>query len=209
MIADIIIGVIVLLSMITGFKNGLANTLAHTLGWIAAIICGVAFDKDAQQLLNDNTGLYDYLTDVLKEKANESLSDPAVTGEGIPDALIALRNSAADALAVNAADAAFTVIAFLLVVAGVRLITFIFCHLFSKKHNEGFIGLIDGFLGLVVGLIRGALLSLLLLSLVCPLLTVTSPDLAELIISSMDGSYVSEFLYDKNILLELVNTFKA
>lgn len=213
MIVDIIIGIMVLISMIIGFRNGLASTMAHTLGWIAAIICGIVFDKDAQRILNENTGLHEYLTKTLTQKANEAADDPAVTGEGIPDALMELKNgfihSVAETAGTSAADAAFTVISFLLVVICVRLVTFIFCRLFSKKHNDGVIGFFDGVLGLGIGLVRGVLLALLFLGLICPVLTVASPGLAELIMSGMDDSYVSEFLYNKNILLELINVFKA
>lgn len=212
MVIDIILGIIVLLSMIIGFKNGITNTLAHTIGWVIAVVCGIIFDKDAQQLARDNTEIYEFLKKSITEKANETVNDPVINGDGVPDVFLEIRKNFVSTVVEDggtaAADIAFSIICFLAIVIAVRLITFIFCHLFSKKHNEGIAGFFDGVLGLLMGAVRGGIFVLLFLGLIFPVMTVVSPELAQMITDSLQTSYVAGFLYDNNIFMDLLNVFK-
>ncbi len=212
MAIDIILGIIVLVSMIIGFKKGLAVTLTHTLGWVVAIICGVCLGKPVQGILKEKTGIYDSINDTLIEKANEAANDPVVNGDAVPEAFVAIRKNllgtVVDSAGTAVVDIAYTVICFLLIVLAARLVTFVFCFLFSKKHNDGAAGFFDGVLGLLMGAARGVLLALLFLGLVFPFLAITSPELARTITDSLDSSYVAGYLYDNNILMDLLTLFK-
>ena len=212
MVIDIILGIIVLISMIIGFKNGIFNTLAHTVGWVIAIGCGIFFDKDAQALIRNNTSIYEFIKNSIEEKANETLADPVVNGDAVPDVFMDIRNNFISTVVENcaqqAADISFSIICFIAIVIAVRIVTFIFCALFSKKHNDGVIGFFDGVLGMLMGVIRGGLLVLLFLGLIFPLMTVISPEFAQIITDNLESSYVAGFLYDNNILMDLLNVFK-
>jgi hypothetical protein len=97
-----------------------------------------------------------------------------------------------------------TVIAFLLVVFGVKLVVALLIRLFSRKYHRGVIGFMDGLGGLLFGGVRGIIYVLLLFALLIPVLGVIWPGVSEWVSQAIDQGQLANLLYNNNVLLILV-----
>jgi hypothetical protein len=79
----------------------------------------------------------------------------------------------------------------------------LFSSLFSKKHNDGIIGFLDGSFGLIAGAIKGLLLIFILLALLVPVISLSS---GNGLASALEASRIAGTLYDNNYLLLIVKT---
>ena len=107
-------------------------------------------------------------------------------------------------LAASVTSILLTIISFLTIVIGIKVVCFLLSHLLSKKHNDGIVGFFDGFMGFIFGAVRGLLLVFLFFTILVPLLSLVLPDFSAAILTSMDQSRLAHYLYEENILLILV-----
>lgn len=210
---DVIIAIIVIFTVVQGYRRGFVHTFIHTVGWILAVVLGFVWYPHVIKFLKGKTGFYDSVHGKIAERVaenTENAADSAITGipEVIRDLLDKTIDSAANAIAVSVSDSLtnliFNILGFLAVAAVIKLFLMTLTFLFSKEKNGGFIGGVDGFFGLLAGALKGVILVYILLALMVP---VTSLSGSTFLIGQLDGSLLGSYLYDNNLILRLVKGF--
>ena len=207
---DGLIVIIVIFAIIQGYRRGFVHTFIHTVGWILAVVLGFIWYPDVIGFLKEKTGFYDAIRERIAERVAENAgntADSVMTGipEVIRDLLDKAIDSATNAIAVslseNLTSLIFNIIGFLAVAAAIKLFLMTLTFLFSKEKNDGFIGGIDGFFGLLAGALKGVILIYILLAFMVP---VTSLSGSSFLIDQLDGSVLGSYLYDNNLILRMV-----
>jgi uncharacterized membrane protein required for colicin V production len=207
---DGLIVIIVIFAIIQGYRRGFVHTFIHTVGWILAVVLGFIWYPHVIGFLKEKTGFYDAIRERIAERVAENAgntADSVMTGipEVIRDLLDKAIDSATSAIAVslseNLTSLIFNIIGFLAVAAAIKLFLMTLTFLFSKEKNDGFIGGIDGFFGLLAGALKGVILIYILLALMVP---VTSLSGSSFLIDQLDGSVLGSYLYDNNLILRMV-----
>ncbi|MEG0829423.1 MAG: CvpA family protein [Anaerovoracaceae bacterium] len=211
MVLDIIILIIMVATMVFGFRKGFIYTFSHTLGWIGALIGGFILSPILKKWLIENTQFQAFIKDFLLDKFNASTGSLATSSQTVPSIIGGGVNPAID----NATNAftetltglILTLVSFLIILIVIKLILFLITIVISKKRNPGFIGFFDGFLGLIAGMIKGVIFVFVFLALIIPFANMTSLLSTELIVSTLDSSYFARTLYDNNFVVLLVTDF--
>ena len=210
---DGIIVIIVISTIIIGFRQGFIHTFIHTIGWVLAMILGFVWYPFVRDSLKEKTNFYDSIHGKITERIAGNAgnaADSAMTGipEVIRDLLDKAVDSATNAIATTMADnltnLIFNILGFLVVAFAIKLILMALTILFSKEKNNGFIGGVDGFFGLLAGALKGMILVYILLALMVP---VTSLTASSFLIDQLDGSVLGSYLYDNNLILKLIKGF--
>ncbi len=210
---DGIIVIILVFTVIQGFRHGFVHTFIHTIGWILAVVMGFVWYPHVIKFLKEKTDYYDSVHAKIADKFAEnagSATDSAMTG--IPEVIRGLLDKAVDsatnAAALSFADSLsnliFNIIGFLIVAMVIKLALFLLTLLFSKKKNEGIMGGIDGILGLLAGALKGAILVYVLMALLVPITSLSS---GTFLMDQLDGSVLGSYLYDNNLILSVVKGF--
>lgn len=190
MICDIVLGIILLLSMFSGIKKGFTATLLNFFNWFVSIIIAFLFYDKVKEFLIINTSMLKNLT-----KSTYHML-PTIFDE------IILNNKENSAVAI--AEFLLAVISFLIIIAIIKLISYLISLLFSKKHHSGIISFTDSLLGLGIGLIRGVVICLLLLILLIPILNFIWPEVSTMVTDNMNESYLASLIYMDNPLLTIL-----
>lgn len=210
---DGIIVIILIFAVVQGFRRGFVRTFIHAVGWILAVVLGFVWYPYILDFLKDKTGYYDSVRGKIAERVTEnagSAADSAMLGipEVIRDLLDKAIDSAANTIAAtiseSLANLLFNIIAFLAAAFAIKLILLAITLLFSKERHSGFIGGMDGFLGLFAGALRGIILIYILLALMVP---VTSLSGSSFLMDQLDGSVLGSYLYDNNLILKAIKGF--
>lgn len=209
-ILDIIVVAIMLLSTIWGARKGFVLTVISFMQWFVCLIAGFVFCTMMKGFLIDNTTIDDSINQYLLEQMGGSITDTS-TYQALPDLFSKPVSEATDQFVYGASasitSVLLTVISFLIIVFGMKIIAFLMARIFSRKYHDGAVGFVDGFLGFVFGLIRGALLVFLFFALLVPILGLIMPESAEAIIKAMETSNIADYLYNDNFLLIIVRDF--
>lgn len=205
---DIVIAVIFVLSTAHGYRKGFVRTFIHTAGWLLAIILGFAWYPRVEAFLIENTNLYNIVNEKIQGRVTEqgtSIVDPV--SDNIPTILKGVIDTAEDAVTSVLTDGLsgflFHMISFLAIVIFIRLIFLLISSLLSKKHHDGLIGFIDGFLGLLAGALKGIILIFILLALMVPAISLYSGDF---LVNGLAESRVAYTLYDNNLILLIIKS---
>lgn len=205
MIFDIIILIILVLTMVFGFRRGFVYSFMHTLGLIGSLVAAFLFRKPVQGLISDNTMLDENFYNTIFENVASSLNSVLGPADTLPLIITDKINSAADdtaaMIAQNLTDFALQIISFFAIFIVVKLLCYIIISIFSRRNNEGFVGFFDGLLGLISGFIKGILITFVFLALLAPGMNLMSPASAEIFMTALDNSYIAKTLYDANFLL--------
>lgn len=206
-IMDMITIAILLASTVLGARKGFALTMVSFMQWFVCIICGFIFCGRMKDLLMDYTELDESIAAMIKDHIQTTIEESS-TYHALPDLFGGFMESQAETAAGSTAEAItsslLTVIAFLAVVFGIKIIAFAIVRLFSRRYNEGLTGVVDGFLGFLFGIARGLILILVFYALLVPVLSLLWPGLSEAITGAIDDAYLAKLLYDENVLLILV-----
>ncbi|MCQ4636612.1 CvpA family protein [Anaerovorax odorimutans] len=213
MFLDIIVAVILILTMVSGFRKGFIYTFTHTLGWLGAMVAAFIFSSPLRQLASERTQIDEQIYRAFYDKlslSSDSLSAstdtfPLILGKGIDTAA----TEAADAIAARLTELTMTVLCFLAILLAVKVILFFLTIALSKRQNKGFTGFLDGLLGLVAGMIRGIIFVFIFLALLLPVVNLVSPASTQLILDSLDASYFSRTLYDSNFIVLVIGDLLA
>ena len=87
LIPDIIIGLLILLSIITGYAKGFIRTFLHAIGWILSIVLAFVWSPKVQEWLLAHTKVYDNMNELLTDKFADSVPGTAATFNMLPKAL--------------------------------------------------------------------------------------------------------------------------
>ncbi len=142
----------------------------------------------------------------------DSLTDTATKLFGKTDDLLDFLkshvDSASQTISQNVADKItallMSIIAFFVIVFAAKLFCGLITVLMSKKYHEGVTGFLDGMGGLCFGIIRGAIIILLIFVALIPIIAMVSHDNSSLITEQLSTSKVAEFIYNKNFLLKFM-----
>ena len=205
MIFDIIILIILVLTMVFGFRRGFVYSFIHTLGLIGSLAAALIFRKPVQGLIAERTMLDENLYNTIFDNVSTSLNSILGPTDTLPLILTTKINNAADdtaaAVAQGLTDFALQVISFFAIFIVVKLLCYIIISIFSRRNNDGFVGFFDGLLGLIAGFIKGILIVFVFLALLAPGMNLMSPASAEIFMTALDNSYIAKTLYDANFLL--------
>lgn len=205
MIFDILILIILVLTMVFGFRRGFVYSFIHTLGLIGSLVAAFIFARPAQKLLSENTQLDENFYNTIFDNVASSLDSMLTPADTLPLILStkvdAAANDTAAIIAQNLTDFATLIISFLAIFIVIKLICYIIISIFSRRNNDGFVGFFDGLLGLIAGLIKGVLIVFVFLALLAPGMNLMSPASAEILMTALENSYIAKTLYDANFLL--------
>lgn len=85
-ILDICLGIILVLSMIVGYRKGFTESFLHTIGWILAIILGFVWTPTVASILKESTGMEENLRRTLTERLSvlgANIGDTISSGMGV------------------------------------------------------------------------------------------------------------------------------
>ena len=206
-IMDIIVLAIILFSTIFGARKGFAAAVSSFMQWFLCIALGFFFNDTVKEILRDYTELDESIHRVISEQLSARIEEsptsrtlPDLIGDFLKDSPESFGNAAAEPIC----SALMSVIAFLAVVFGIKVLCALIMFLFSRKHNDGVTGFIDGFLGFLFGMARGLLLALLGFAVLVPVLGLLLPESAQPLIYAIEHSDIASVFYNENVLLILV-----
>ncbi|GHU69363.1 hypothetical protein AGMMS49983_22320 [Clostridia bacterium] len=204
MFFDILILIIIIACAVFGFHNGLLISLSRLGGWIGAVIVAFLFHKDVGAWLIEHTSFYERITERTLKVCDGFVANAQSTSD---NAVAKLGESLAAEAADKIAAHVWTIVVFVGVILGIKLILFVLTLFLSKKYHDGFIGGIDGFVGLLFGLFQAIVAILVVFALILPIAYTTSVKTHDFIDREMDKSIVAELIYENNPLLEVIDGF--
>ena len=86
-------------------------------------------------------------------------------------------------------------------IVAIVIIFSVLTFLISRRTRDGIVGGIDGFGGLIFGLLQGVIAVVLIVALLVPIAHVVSPEVYSYITVNMNNSNFAKFLYENNPLL--------
>jgi len=209
LILDICLGIILLLSVIVGYRKGFTEAFLHTIGWILAIVLGFVWTPAVAAFLRSNTPMEESLRTIF----NERLAQAGAEGQegllsGIPEILSDYFSDAVSVIQSNTVEnlvgIIMTILALLCIILVIKLIFFLITLLFSKKKRGGIIAFSDGMLGLAFGAVKGMLFICILLAFFLPLANFFQSDV---LIDQLYESTYAIRIYDNNPIFLLTQIF--
>lgn len=182
-------------------------------------INGILFTKSHTNIQNGNLdggflGLPDLFnfSDIqanpIYNKIAEFLGDADNLTNGLPDFLKKPVESATESISIAVADKAtdliMGILAFFLIIFGLKLLFGLITLLLSKKYRRGAVGCVDGLGGLTFGLIRGVIIVLLVFMVLVPVVAMVNQDFSQQITDQINTSQIAPYIYNKNILLKIM-----
>ena len=100
-----------------------------------------------------------------------------------------------------------SIIAFIIIFLGSMIVIKLLIFALSKKDKDDAIGIINGFFGACMGLVRGAFAVCLVMLALFPILTYLDPNAASPIVAGIRESFVAKLLYDHNPISMVFDMF--
>lgn len=208
MILDIIIGLVVLVSCIVGYKCGLASMLSHLGSWLVATVLAFILCSPLKIYLCQSTGIDEYFYAKFAQRLTpQSSGRLGPIPDLFKDEIASARSHFVNATATQLTDIVMAIFAFLIILIGVKLIAFAFGALFSKKHNRGFIGFTDGLIGLFLGFIVGLILVVTLMAMAVPFAMSSFDGFAKYYEIASKDAIIAPYFYDYNLILVFIKSF--
>lgn len=145
------------------------ETFASAFGWIFSLFFTMAYSPVLAQYLTENTPLKGIVSDftmtqvrsMVKEAAgttgSASASDlPAIIADALANAASGRLEEIARPIADSLADTFISVLSFILMMIVIKIILRFFEKLVKKLHKSKTVGTVDGILGMVFGVVKGA-----------------------------------------------------
>lgn len=212
MIFDIIIVLILLGCAIYGFVKGFVYTLIHTVGWIGGVVLSFLAVPYVESFLRNNTGAYKWVYSIVGghfDSSSLSTLDSAV--KSMPSVLTpSVTNHSTniiDGVTSSFTNVFFTILVFVLLFIIFKIILWLVLRLLSKDYRSGFTNFVDGFFGIILGLLKGAVLVIVALAVLVAVATITPPDMSAFINKQMEASLVAQEVYNNNVLLIILQAF--
>ena len=210
---DILILIIIVLCAVFGFRNGFLISLSRIGGWIGALVVAFLYRTKVSDWLLEHTDYYAKTQERVEGVCRAFVEN--YTGDGDPSGgaggFSAILDKVGEALANAAAEQItahlWTVIVFVGIVFGIKLVLFILTLVLSKKFHGGMIGGIDGVAGLLFGLFQAVVAVLVVFALILPISYTVSAKTHDDINRSMDDSMVAKLIYENNPLLDFIDGF--
>lgn len=228
MAIDITILVILLISCLLGARKGFAATITSLFGWFVSTVCGLVFFDTVKKFIETNTPIDEFFNGIILERlvlaatgiGTGTKPEGSLSYDTIPDLFgnffTSINPQLADGFNAAAENAVskmlegtaqsitsilMSVISFLILVLGIKLVSRLILMLFSKQNNKGLTGFVDGLAGFAFGAVRGLFLIFIFLGLLVPILTLINPDFSQLAMDDFSKSKAGDFLYQNNLML--------
>lgn len=211
MVMDIAILAVLVLTIFFSMRKGFALTVAGFFkGFASLIIAWIFCDDLALWLMNstpvgtraaeriseglsakwESSDIYMALPDLFKESGGSSAAGSMIS-QG----------------SVRIAELLLTILCFVAIVFLLRVVLGLLGRAFSHKYNEGFAGVMDWFLGLILDSVLGVLYVFVFLALLLPVVGLFMPEQCETVMGWLDSSVIAGDLYNNNLLLILFRDF--
>ena len=211
MVMDIAILAVLVLTIFFSMRKGFALTVAGFFkGFASLIIAWIFCDDLALWLMNstpvgtraaeriseglsakwESSDIYMALPDLFKESGGSSAAGSMISQSSV-----------------RIAELLLTILCFVAIVFLLRVVLGLLGRAFSHKYNEGFAGVMDWFLGLILGSVLGVLYVFVFLALLLPVVGLFMPEQCETVMGWLDSSVIAGDLYNNNLLLILFRDF--
>lgn len=211
MVLDIVIGLILLVAAIYGFRKGFVFTLIHTVGWVGAVVLAYLAVPFVGRFIKDNTSVYEWIYDFMRNRFEASLATVDESMGSIPKSILhSLTNystNIVDGVSTSFSNVLFTIFVFTALFIVIKIILWLLLRLLSKDYHSGFTNFFDGLFGTIFGLGKGAIFVLIFLVLLVPVINMLPPDFSKLISDQMNASIIAQEVYDNNFLLIILQGF--
>lgn len=194
MVMDIMVAVIFIGAIFLCMRRGFASTVINFIRCVASLVLGFLYCDDLASILVTNTEIEVWIYEKLQSMVTENLE--------IPLPAFLLENGI-----VSVTNSILTIFSFLLITVAVGLVASFLNRLFSKDHNRGFIGKVDGFLGILLGIFTGFFYVFLFLAIITPVTALFAPQLSQGLLESINESRIAIHLYENNLLLLVFQNF--
>lgn len=207
MILDIIILVIIAVAAITGFKRGFVYSIIHLAGWAVAILAAFFLTPSMKTVFKEHTGFYDWLHDGFSNRFETLGSSTGASEKSLPDTIGSIISSKANSLTGSIsntfADLVLTITVFLLILIVLKLIFWIVLRVLAKNYNRRING-VDGFFGILIGIVRGSIYVCIFLAALIPFMNLMPPDFTASMTDTLNSSYIAGWLYENNPLMVML-----
>jgi len=213
MFFDVLILAIIVACAVFGFINGFLISLSRIGGWIGALVVAFLYRDKVSDWLLENTDFYERTQERVELVCKAFVEnytdggDPGAGAGGFSATLTRIGESLANAAAEQITTHLWTVLVFVGIVFGIKLILLILTLLLSKKFRGGMIGGIDGIAGLLFGLFQAIACILVVFALILPVSYMVNAKTHDDIKRSMDESMVAQLIYENNPLLDFIDGF--
>lgn len=207
MILDITVVVIVLGTMIRGYRHGLVSAFIRTAGWLLALALGFIFSPMVKSFILDNTLFYDNIYNNINEKVGTFLTPDQLQADLptiIQNPFLSFTESLSGSIAESLSDFIVTVLCFLIVTIIVNFILRLVMGVFSKERNNGITGFLDGSRGMLFGFVKGIIYVFVFLAFMFPITSLANPDIMNALAESLSNSHIAMELYHNNPVLLIV-----
>ena len=211
MVLDIIVGVILIGTTVYGLRKGFVFTFIHTVGWILAAVLAYLATPFVKEFLVDKTTVYEAIEEDLDLRFSDSVPVMETSEKSVPlnisDILQNSTEIVSSKMAEIFAGLVFTVLVFIALLTFLKIILWLILRLLSRDCRDGFAGFADGFFGLIVGFIKGAVIVFIFLALLLPVTNLINPDSSKMKVETLENSYFAGELYDNNFIMVLLQGF--
>ena len=203
-IIDIILLAILALTTFVGYKRGLVKVIFKVLAFFLAIIITIILYRPITNLVINNTQLDEKITDIIIENGtveNDNSEQPNSIDKYIENTKNNLQNdivnSAAGTVAINLVSIVVMIALFIVV-----RIALIFVGFFADSLAElPIVKQFDKTGGTIYGILQGIVIILVVLTI---MYFISSTVKDSNIISVVDTSYVTKFIYYNNPILKII-----
>lgn len=180
---------------------------------------GILFTKSHTNIQNGNLdggflalpdlfNFSDIQANPIYNKISDLLGNPDNLTSDLPDFLKKPVESATESISIAVADKAtdliMGILAFLIIIFGLKLLFGLITLLLSKKYRRGAVGCLDGLGGLTFGLIRGVIIVFLVFVVLVPIVAMINQDFSQQITDQINTSQIAPYIYNKNLLLKIM-----
>ena len=209
MYLDFAAAVILILCIIFGEKRGFVRSLTSAFGWLFSLFFAFLYSPALADYISENTPakqlVYDFSMKHMKSLFPEAAGLSGNVPSDLPSSLAnAIAGSASDQfeqlaqpVAEQLAETIISVISFFIVVFVVKFLIHFIERLAGRIRRVKIVGTVDGILGMLFGIVKGAVLIYLLMAvLIFAAATVSYKPLTE----TLQSSVVVNFLESHDLL---------
>ena len=212
MIVDLIIGVIIILFLIIGYKKGLVFCLINLATFIVAIVLAFALCSPVAELVKNTTEIDENMKSFIVShmpggeeidlKANEQLPEPIRNAiDGSVTSINEAKEKAIDATATEITNNVLKAICFVAIFFLVKILMLVLKVVSRIFTKIPVIEQINTLGGMIVGALEGLILVYVIfgvISLISPMLTNTA------IVDSINDSFFGKMMYNNNVVVKYI-----
>ena len=207
-IFDICVIAIMALSIFLGYRKGLVKIAVKLCAFLIAIIVSLVFYKPVSNLIIINTELDEKIEDVIAgkftEEKNIDESDKSFLNNiqvYIDDTIVETKNGIVENVSKEISERLINILAMIGIFIVTRLILILLVLISDLITNIPIIKQFNKLGGVFYGIIRGMLLIYGILSIVFLVISISSNNN---ILTTIDSSFITKFMYENNILLNII-----